>query len=281
MSAWKTRIELAQRGWHTNIRISREGIGKAHPDKRSIGIWAETGYWKGSLANVCLHLHTICDIRTDGKAALEALVADVNEVCLRAESEFTDRVPCMGIGRDDEGRGILLEHSDETERLRGMKKEHWPTEKLLPDAASYVDGGICHLDALHTAALMDISVEDSLNTYLGPPRYAHDCKDREWGYRLRLIKSLWGGEKLSFQPQTSSTHTLHEVYVGRLIEGSSEALNELFELYGSHGACAGQTPNGLPPGFMTLRESLDAREAENAARLDALGIKADEDDLEP
>jgi hypothetical protein len=280
MSVWQTRIEMAQRGWHTEININCSGIRlDGNLDKRALGMWAKRWHWQGAINEVCLHTHRICDIRTDYDENLIGLIADLNEVCLRAEKDFTDRVPCMGIGRDEQGRHILETNSLGTDLFNRSEKVHWPTERLLPDASSYVGGGADYLKALQDAALTGLDVRDDLNTYFGPARYARECKNRDWGYRLRLAKRSMNGEKVSYQPQEFTTRMLHEAAVQACITGSAAVMEQFFAMYAPDGPLAGETQNGLPPGFMTLSEARDAREAEMAKRLDDLGLQ--EDDLEP
>jgi ribonuclease BN (tRNA processing enzyme) len=94
-----------------------------------------------------------------------------------------------------------------------------------------------------------LHVEDAMNTYHGYPRFARECKDRDWGYRLRLAQRQLGDIKIAFSPTTFCVESLHEDHIYGLIDGATSATQALFARFAANGDASSQAQTGLPPGF--------------------------------
>ena len=265
--SWQTRLDLARRGWHTELRFSRDGIKPSTDSTFACGIWARRHYWNGWIANICLHAHDIFDCAADDAAQrTAAVIENLAEVCTRAEAEYPDQIPCQTVGRDDQGRIKLAVSEWEMRHVDHHRPKLYPTEAISPalDICAPGDG---HIDHLLAALSQGLEVEDSINSYFGHARFARDCKNRQWGYRLRISKRRAAdGTRITYRPQVFTCESLHETHAASLVEGASAGMNRLFARYAAGGDMQGATPNGLPPSMTTLAEYRAAQEAEKAAR---------------
>ncbi len=270
MKPWADRLELARAGWKTDIHISRHGVGKKREGCLSCGVWAKTNYWHGRITDICIHDHGIFEPNhQDIAVGLSKLIANVKEACIRAVDEFPDSVPCVSVPLYREDGSIrLVESGLETSHFKKGHAEHFPTEAIpegMESGAYTVAGG--HLEAMATAALKDCHVEDSLNPYFGRHRYMYDCKDRDWGYKLRIAPLEFDGTKISFKPFEYSTTYLQEGAITKMISTSAHELRmDLFN-YGKNGIHQRRS-NGLPPGMITLEEYRQKEEE----RISSLGV---------
>jgi hypothetical protein len=271
---WGVRIGMARRGWQTELRLTRSGLARTDEDRVAAGCWARTMHWAGGIAEVCLHEHAIFDPASpEAPARLADLIRRLDRLCLKAERDFPDTVPCQLMERGEDGLLRLAVNTFQTGHLTPQIRDLSPSEAIPPGVEAGPDA---HLLALLIAARDGLETEDSLNPHFGRPRYVRDCENRDWGYKLRLTVRKENGIKVSFRPQEFTTRLLAPQVISGLIYGSKTVLHDLFRAYGPEGDLAGVTPNGLPPGFETLAETIAAREKEMAARRGYL-----EDDLDP
>lgn len=265
ITPWEVRVGLARRGWQTELRLTRTGLVRSDQDRVAAGCWARRMHWAGGIAEVCLHEHAIFDPGApDAASRLRDLIDRVDRLCARAEREFPDTVPCQLMERGEDGLLRLAVNTFQTKHLVTQNRDLAPSETIPPGVEAGPDA---HLFALLIAARDGLEAEDSLNPHFGRSRYARDCENRDWGYRLRLAVREANGVKVAFRPQEFTTRLLAPRAVSGLIGGSKAALTDLFRAYGPEGELAEMTPNGLPPGFETLAELIAARKAEEAARL--------------
>lgn len=265
ITPWGTRVGLARRGWQTELRLTRTGLARSDEDRVSAGCWARTMHWAGGIAEVCLHEHAIFDPASpEAPARLMDLIRRLDRLCAKAERDFPDTVPCQLMEREEDGLLRLAQNEMQTRHLSDQERDLTPSENIPPGVETGPDA---HLFALLIAARDGLEAEDALNPHFGRSRYARDCEDRDWGYKLRLAVREANGVKVCFRPQEFTTRLLAPRAISGLISGSRTSLLDLFRLYGTEGELAGATPNGLPPGFETLQEAIAARKAEEAARL--------------
>lgn len=258
-------MALARKGWRTAIRISRETLSSGGDDLLSVGFWAESSYWKGWSTDVCLHDHLLGEMNDPAlPAAIDDLAANVLEACLRAERDLWDSIPCATGKKMPDGRLILGVNSAETRHCAKRPRDFFPTEALPPGPDAGPDR---HIDALLAAVGAGMRVEDSINPFFGRSRFSRDCKDRDWGYRLRLAVREIDGVRIQYEPQEFSTRLLAAPVASTLIHASKRALLDHFEAYAPSGALAGMTSNGLPPGFRTLQEVVAEHEARSLAKM--------------
>ena len=264
ITPWEIRVGLARRGWQTELRLTRTGLARSDQDRVSAGCWARRMHWAGGIAEVCLHEHAILDpAAPDAASRLRDLIDRVDRLCAKAEREFSDTVPCQLTERGEDGLLRLADNTFQTMHLVTQNRDLSPSEAIPPGVETGPDA---HLFALLIAAQDGLDAEDALNPHFGRSRYARDCENREWGYKLRLAVREAGGVKVSYRPQEFTTRLLAPRVISGLISGSKTSLLDLFRAYGPAGELAGSTPNGLPPGFETLAEMIAARGAEEAAR---------------
>ena len=264
ITPWEIRVGLARRGWQTELRLTRTGLARTDQDRVSAGCWARRMHWAGGIAEVCLHEHAIFDpVAPDAASRLRDLLDRVDRLCAKAEREFPDTVPCQLMERGEDGLLRLAVNTFQTGHLTPQNRDLTPSEAIPPGVETGPDA---HLFALLIAARDGLEAEDSVNPHFGRSRYARDCENRDWGYKLRLAIREANGVKVAFRPQEFTTRLLAPRAVSGLIGGSKAALTDLFRAYGPEGELAGMTPNGLPPGFETLQELIAARKAEEAAR---------------
>lgn len=261
---WATRVQLARRGWMTELRATRSGIGKASDTTYAFGIWARRFHWSGWIADVCLHAHAIVDINTESPEAEIASMCDVLlDGCDRAERDYVDQIPCQtGVPK---GGIQLAANRFELSCIIDQRRNVFPSEAIPEGVGDHVETAPDQqliptiLSALHAGYFY----EDSITYLDGPPRMARDCSDRKWGYRLRLVKrySLMDGEpvKLSFQPFKFNSDNLHQGIATQLINASVTSLDALFALYAPGGSAYTPGGNGLPPGQNSLEEALAQR----------------------
>jgi len=153
------------------------------------------------------------------------------------------------------------ENKFQTQHLLTQDRNLTPSEAIPPGVEAGPDA---HLLALLIAARDGLEAEDSVNPHFGRSRYARDCENREWGFKLRLAVREAAGVKVSYRPQEFTTRLLSPGIVSALISGSKASLADLLRAYGPEGNLAGETSNGLPPGFETLEEMIANREAGHA-----------------
>jgi hypothetical protein len=265
ITPWEVRVGLARRGWQTELRLTRTGLVRSDQDRVAAGCWARRMHWAGGIAEVCLHEHAIFDPASpDAASRLRDLIDRVDRLCSKAEREFPDTVPCQLMERGEDGLLRLAVNTFQTKHLIPQNRDLVPSEAIPPGVEAGPDA---HLFALLIAARDGLEAEDSLNPHFGRSRYARDCENRDWGYKLRLAVREVNSVKISYRPQEFTTRLLAPRAVSGLIGGSKAALTDLFRAYGPEGELSGMTPNGLPPGFETLQELITARKAEEAARL--------------
>jgi len=265
LTPWGVRVGLARRGWQTELRLTRTGLARSDQDRVSAGCWARRMHWSGGIAEVCLHEHGILDPSSpEAVARLRELIDRVDRLCAKAEREFPDTVPCQLMERAEDGLLRLAVNTFQTKHLITQNRDLTPSEAIPPGVETGPDA---HLFALLIAAQEGLEAEDALNPHFGRSRYARDCRDRDWGYKLRLVVRESSGVKVSYQPQEFTTRLLAPRVISGLISGSKTSILDLFRAYGPEGELAGGTQNGLPPGFETLAEMIAVRRAEEAARL--------------
>jgi hypothetical protein len=264
MTPWKVRVGLARRGWQTELRLTRSGLGLSDQDRVAAGCWARTMHWAGGISEVCLHEHAIFDPASpEAPGRLLGLIDRLDRICAKAERDFPDTVPCQLSERGEDGLLRLAVNTFQTGHLITQNRDLTPSE-AIPDRVE--TGPDTHLLSLLRAARDGLDVEDSINPYFGHSRFARDCKDREWGYKLRLAVRRSNGVKVLYRPQEFTTRLLAPSVVAGLIDGSGSGLISLFSTYGAEGVLHGSTPNGMPPGFETLTEAVVARREAEAAR---------------
>ena len=263
---WASRIALARAAWVTEIRITEIGVLRADEGRRALGVWARTHYWKGWVADICLHDHAIVTLKGPDDvprtvATLARLVDNVREACERAAVEYPDSVPCRLPDRMEDGRIALATNSFETGHIATRPPQHFPTEAIpagMETTALGVEDG--HLAALARATVDGLHVEDKLHPYFGRPRYASDCKDRSWGYETRLAaRRAPDGTRIAFRPVRFSLETLDETYATSLVTSGAAAtrarINRAVERTGA-----------LPPDLETLAEWAALEQARRAIR---------------
>jgi len=261
---WELRVGLARRGWATEVRVTRVGLGRSGRDRAAAGCWARTWHWAGGVGEVSLHEHATLDVAApDALGALVDLVSRVDRLCEKAERDFPDAVPCQLPERDADGLLRLAENERETRYMRGQPRDLTPSENIPEGVEAGPD---VHLFALLVAARDGLDSEDAINPYFGRARLIRDCENRDWGYKLRLAFRELDGTRISYQPQELTTRLLAPRVVSGLIGGAKASLLDLFRSYGPEGELNGATRNGLPPGFETLAEVIEKRRADEAAR---------------
>lgn len=247
MTAWASRLELARDGWATECRITEVGLGRERAGThRAVGVWARTWFWSGWITEVCLHAHAIAPLAEAGiEASIDAVVADVLEACRRARAEFRDSIPCLGQGRDREGRLKLAENSWAMGLVRDTVRRPHPLERIPGADTSAPDVPLSRLLA-RTAAEQGpfghLHVEDRLSGTYGPPQLLRDMTSRSWGYEVALAPRSWAGRPLRFKPFRRDGPDLGEKEAGQHIRETRAALDALFGL-SSPGASA------LPEGY--------------------------------
>ncbi|MFZ3584272.1 hypothetical protein ACOI1H_19220 [Loktanella sp. DJP18] len=245
--AWSDRIALTRAGWRTEMRFTRNGIASENPHNRACGVWASRSDWHGVIADVYLHHHAILDLDDpDIHQKLTQLWSELRALCVRAVHTFEKDVPCIII---KDGTLDLAVNRYASDLSAEDTRDVFPTEDL-PVHLEYavIWDGNDHLAALVDAARAGLHVEDSLNPWFGRSRMIRDCKDRTWGYRLRLTQRDSGDVKVVFKPVTFSVETLHEDCLRALVVASHASINRLFARFAAGGADDGTTDNALPPG---------------------------------
>ncbi|MCE6958510.1 hypothetical protein LAZ40_05530 [Cereibacter sphaeroides] len=267
LDPWELRLDLAIRGWHSEVRLTRDGIGSADPGVVSFGVWARCHHWQGRCADICLHEHKTIDLnREDALHLMARRIGIVHEACLRATRDFPDAIPCLN-GRNPDGTLGLAENDWEMRQAKAPDPDLVPTEALPESAKGHGDGG-SHLEALREAALAGLHLEDAVSSFFGRPRHARDCKDREWGYRLRVAVRSSAEDAVVFKPQEFTTRILQESVVAPMIATSSRSLLSLFADHAPGGRKAGTTGNRLPPGFQLLADWIVEQERRRTAEVD-------------
>lgn len=267
-AAWIDRVALARQGWHTEIRLTTQGIGQQPAGVVAAGCWARTNYWTGWITDICLHDHANIDLReADAAARLYALIASVRHTCERAAREFPDSIPCQTHPKQADGLIALAENSWDMRDIAARMRDSHPTE-AIPEGIEDAPATLPHLDRLICAALDGLHVEDAVTPHIGRARYARDCQNRDWGYRLRLAKRHSGDIKVAFRPMSFQVESLHEELVSSLTQSAHEGLSRLFSRHAPGGDLQGSTANHLPAGVRTLADHM----AENDARIAAAKV---------
>lgn len=157
MPVWEQRMDLAIRGWSTDVRIGTLGMASSPPSEIGFSIWAKRWHWAGGVSEICLHAHT--DFNLDignGRSRIEACVAKLHDGCLRAVADFPDSVPYqmsgMGTGR------IELGFNESGTKQWDRNRNVHPTEKLLGDASLYA-GQDDHVDQLVETGMQRMHIE--------------------------------------------------------------------------------------------------------------------------
>jgi hypothetical protein len=254
-TTWECRVALARLGIHTDARITTVGIRNESGHERAYGLWGKTWYWQGWVTDVSLHDHTIIDLRDE-----EACVAKITRVHQRVLEaferglrEYPDCIPCLSHKEQEDGLLGLTKSGWESENICDRPREHYPTENI-PAGAETPEDGEALVRAQLENARKGLDVEDHLNTYTGPVRYIHDCKDRDWQFATRLTVRNHDGVQVTYRPREVAINMLSEAMAAELAKNTGEALLQLFSSYGAGGIHEGKTSNGLPPGFITLEE---------------------------
>jgi hypothetical protein len=258
MSRWLQRIVLAQNGWKTEARFSKTGTSSKDPNVGVFGVWAKRNFWGHSLSDVCLYSTVRINLADAGcEHDVNTAFDTVHEACHRAMREYTDTVPCQ-YGTLSDGRIGFAEHKAETEYMRKFVGEVRPTEKIAKNFLNY-SGSNDHVEALLEAARQGIYIDDHLTYYFGPRRMPRDVAEREWGYKLRLFPTMRYQEQIAFAPIEFTSRMINEDAVSSLIEASSNSVVDLFDRFAPGGKLAGQTRNGLPPGYNWYADILEDR----------------------
>jgi hypothetical protein len=258
MSRWLRRIDLAQHGWCTEARFSKVGTSSKDPNVGIFGVWARRGFWGHSLSDVCLYSTVRIDLSEPGcEHDVYKAFDTVFEGCHRAMREYVDAVPCQ-VSNLTDGRLGFAESSSETNYMRNFVGEVHPTENIDSNWLLY-RGSFDHVEALLEAAREGLYVDDSLNCRFGFSRMAREVTNREWGYSLKLFPTTRNEERASFAPIETTTRLLNEDAVSGLIQQSAKSVVDLFDAFAPRGKFAGNTKNGLPPGFTLRADVLEAK----------------------
>lgn len=258
LTSWSLRIALPRAGWHTELRISRNGICSSPSSHVSVGFWARTWYWKGWISDVCLHEHDIIDLEdADAHARVLAVMTRLKAACEDATERFVDTIPCQVTFGTPKEPIELKENSWALEHVNPAR-DIFPTEDIaLGTELLSAPAGEDHVSKFLDAARQRFEVEDDMNTYIGRARYLHDCKNRQWGYAARLRKRRHGDVPLSAtRPTRLSVEELDEAIASGLIDLAADRIQRNLKSFGPGGALHGATANGLPPGKLTRAEYL-------------------------
>lgn len=259
--SWTARIDLARRHWRTRTSLDANGIRQRSPTDMVFGVWANANHWAGDVSDVCLHEHLRVDLADpESVTRISAAVLRIHEACLRAERDFPDQVPCMG-ERLEDGRLGLAISTWHTQNLRPPQDDYRPSEAIPEgvEIASRADPDLW-VRTIRDLRLAGLHVEDHLNPWAGPPRTARDCQNRSWQYDFRIQMRDTPEGRVEFRPKRFRSEELSEPVIAGQLRAAADGIRALHALYAPGGACAGTTPNGLPPGTRLLSEVIAERE---------------------
>lgn len=240
MTLWSNRTTLAARGWTTEIGITAAGAGI---DEIVLGIRARRSDWQGWSCELCFNLHDLQPRDGALPAHLEALGAELRELCERAERDFPDEIPMQMARRYHGGPIGLMRNEMECEHALGRKRDLWPSERL--DGADLLaDRGRHATDLLAASRLAEI--EDRL----GPdrrPLSPRSCLDRSWSYGLTARMPQSPGEGRADRSLELRFSLLDESLVGNLLQDASARLVQSCDASTRARIVHGQSGSGLLP----------------------------------
>lgn len=258
MDFWTHRIALARLGWHTEVRLNRNGIASSGAAKRALGIWARRNDWAGWRSEVSFHTHVIVDPSSPSAPdnALQAM-KELCEICARATRDYPESIPCQMTERMRDGRLVLACNSWHSDLVADLPRDTFPTE-LIPEGIEMLRPAPRHayLRLLFDLGSSGLETDDTMHTFLWPHTQLRDCKDRKWAYKVRVHKRELDGIKLASAPRSLEIERIDEIAGVALLSCAGAMIEAQFAPFKKGGALEGATPNGLPPGDLTLQEKL-------------------------
>jgi hypothetical protein len=290
LNAWGVRLALAARGWHSDTRLMSDDPGSSGEKTYNFQVWFSRWDWHGRTSDkIVLHTGIKVSPRDEAGAVagMSRAVHEAAALALQAWEEFPHSIPHMGVGRNPDGALRLVEDRTSTDyifRKNGGKLANcYPTEALTDDPSTLCDlsssrsgkPGFASVDPTLLSALRLADAvgwyQDDLTTFgRNENRARGDVKDRVWGFDYCVVPREWNGVAVSYDPLRFSVNVLAESMVTLSLDGTRQAMEKLTELYGPTGDLAGTTPNGLPPGMITLKEKQAAEEAVVIDRLNQM-----------
>lgn len=243
MGLWTQRLRLAQLGWKTTLRVTRNGV--ADRETLAVGLWAHTWRWHGRVSEVNLHAHAVVDRDVcQMKDAFALLSGRVGEACDRAWREFPDCVPCQLPDRLPDGRIAMTEDSWSTRHFSTAQVRNFQLETLhIPS----VETGRYAEVVVALALIEGTDFEDEINPY-AKPSFASDEAPRSWQYEAYQRVFSRNDIRIKSKRQRIRTDVLDETVVATIADAGCRAILERFDDFAPGGARSGETANGLPPG---------------------------------
>jgi len=188
-------------------------------------------------------------------------VGRVFDACQLAHKDFSETVPVMKHPIADNDPIGLTVNSWAVDHLGEKREDFVPTEDLPDQISSYAStGSDTVVSAMLDTARDGFSVDDSMDTYFGRARYASDCKNRPWGWRLRLAYDDLNKTEMAYQPREISSNELDEALCAGLLTTMSQKMTAMRTSY-ANGDRQGSTENTFPTGFLTMAEFENNRRA--------------------
>lgn len=247
MGLWRDRVQLAARGWNTDLRVEVERKGSCR-----IGLWAKSWFWRGQVAEVSIHAHDVSPPGDDAiglQARLDKLSSRVCEAIDRAAIEIGDAVPCV-TGVLPDGRIQLGRHALETRGIaRGSQVD--PPVQAIRFSTDGPESGAYRSALADIIASRTFDWRDALNNH-AEPRVIRDPAPREWQFVCQPQLRWIDGARVRaahYRHTEFSTRLVDESVAARLTGMAAAALRDLLADHAPHGLRHDPDLDGLPPGF--------------------------------
>lgn len=243
MGVWIDRMRLAQLGWKTDLRVTRNGISDRK--RLSVGLWAHTWRWQSRISEVSIHAHGVVDPCPEQlKEAFSALADRVSEACERAMRDFPDCVPCQAMEPLADGRIALTQDSWSTRHFAlSQVRNFLPDELEVPRTETGA-----YADVVAALALIEgTDFEDSINPY-ARPGYVGDEGPRSWQFEAYQRVFSRNDIRIKSKRQRIRTDVLDEAVIAAVTDVGCRAILKHFDDHAPGGPRFGETANGLPPG---------------------------------
>ena len=254
------RILMARNGWHSEIRISRMGMNSSPVEEAILQIWFSRWDWKG---RPCDKITFFTGAKVDTSNFDRSLdrtrkaVYRAAEACFRSQRDYVDKVPHMSMGADEKGLLNLCVNDISTKYVFGKEpiRTVYPTEKLQ-DVYSYVSdlNDNSYFRSIFPMVGNLFTYNDRLTTFGFNDHWKY--QDRDWGLQYSVIPHKSGDVKISYSREKILTKELNETFLSKEILLKYESVKQDLKDYSPGGLKYGQTLNGLPPEYMTVREYL-------------------------
>lgn len=249
---------MAHNGWHSEIRVSRMGMSSSPINESILQIWFSRWDWKGRLCDKITFFTGAKVDMNDFDRSLDRsrkAIYRAAEACFRSQRDYVDKVPHMSMGVDENGWLNLCVNDISTKYVFGKEpiKTVYPTENLQ-DIASYVSdlNDNSYFRSIFPMVGDLFTYDDRLTTFGFNDHWKYH--DRDWGLQFSVIPHKSGDIKISYSREKILTNGLIEELLSKEISSKYESVNQKLKDYAIGGAKHGETSNGLPPEYITIRE---------------------------